>query len=161
MSGEKNEGIENNILLIACYEKHYSEPSLEMIKGTIEKEKPTKIIILKIIEEPKIKDKLDSRIGKKASEEFEVSIIKAKKKKVDAYAEDILEIIDETDIPTEIRLRKAEVIADEIIENYERMDIDHIIIHDDDRDLLDRLAKGKIKEEVEEKVEDEDITTVE
>ena len=161
MEEKNNEDLEDNVLLIACYEKPYTDSSLEIIKGTIEKEKPTKIIILKIIEEPKMRDMLDSRIGKKASENFKESVIEEKKRKVDEYAKEVLKITDETGIPTEVRVRKTELIADEIVENYDRMDIDHIIIHDDDRDLLDRLAKGKVKEEVEEQVEDEDITTVE
>jgi len=150
----------NNVLLIACYEKPYSKRSLEMIRGTIYKEKPTKIIILKIIEKPKMKDKLDTRIGEKAKENFLDSVLKDKKEKVDRYAQDVLKITDDTDIPTEVRLRKAEVIADEILEDYERMDIDHIILHDEERALLDRLAKGKVKEEVEKQAEEADVTTV-
>ncbi len=161
MDGKKDEEIDDNVLLIACYEKPYPEASLEMIRGKIRKERPTKIIILKIIEEPKIKDTLDTRLGKKTSEEFKESVIEDKKKKVDDYAEDILEITKETGIPTEVRIRKTEIIADEIVENYEKMDIDHIILHEDDKALLDRLARGNVEKKVEEHVEDEDITKVE
>jgi len=156
----KNED-EDNTLLIACYEKPYSKTSLEVIKGTIKKEKPTKIIILKIIEEPQMREMLDTRIGEKSKETFIDSVVKDKKKKVDKYAEDVLEITDETNIPTEVRVRKAEVIADEILKDYERLDIDHMIIHDDDRDLLDRLAKGKVKDQVKKQVGEEKITALE
>ncbi|MEF8832027.1 MAG: hypothetical protein V5A66_00740 [Candidatus Thermoplasmatota archaeon] len=155
------DGIEENTLLIACYEKPYSEASLEVIRETIQREKPTKIIILKIIEEPQMRDVLDTRIGKKTKEDFIDSVVKDKRKKVDRYAEDILEITDETDIPTEVRVRKAEVIADEIIEDYDKMDIDYMIIHRNERDILDRLAKWRVEEEVEKQIDEEDITTLE
>lgn len=154
-------GREDNTLLIACYEKPYSKTSLEVIRGTIRREKPTKIIILKMIEEPQMRDMLDTRIGKKTRENFIESVVKDKKKKVDKYAEDILEITDETDIPTEVRMRKAEGIADEIVKDYERLKIDHIIIRDDDRNILERLAKGKVRDEVEREVNEENITALE
>lgn len=152
---------EDNVLLIACYEKPYSETSLEMIKGTIKREKPTKIIILKIIEVPEMKDKLDTRIGKKTKENFIDSVVKDKRDKVDDYTEDVLDITDQTDIPTIVRMRKGGVIADEIVKDYEKMDVDHIIIHDNDRDLLDRLAKGKVKGAVEKRLDNEEITALE
>lgn len=161
MGAKNGKDVEDNVLLIACYEKPYTENSLEMIRGTIKREEPTKIIILKIIEEPPMRDVLDTRIGKKAKENVIDSVVKDKRKKVDKYAEDVLKITDELDIPTEVRVRKAKVIADEIVEDYDKMDIDYMIIHDYDRDLLDRLAKGKVKEEVEERVDDEEITAVE
>jgi len=162
MEGPNTDNLgEDNTLLIICYEKPYSETSLEMIRGTIRREEPTKIIILKIIEEPQMREMLDTRIGEKSKENFIDSVLKDKKKKVDKYAKDVLEITDETNIPTEVRLRKAEVIADEIVKDYERLDIDHMIIHDDDRNLLDRLAKGKVKEEVEKQVGEEKITALE
>lgn len=160
--------IENNLegeeksttLLIACYEAPYSDASLEIIKGKIKREEPTKIVILKIIEEPKIREKLNSRIGKKSEEDVVKYVVEDKKKKVDKYAEDILEITDETDIPTEVRVRKTEVIADEIIKDFEEMNIDHLILHDEDRGLLDRLAKGKVKEEVKKQIGEDDITVL-
>jgi len=162
MKGSNKDNVEeDNTLLIVCYEKPYSETSLEVIRGTIRREEPSKIIILKIIEEPQMSDMLDTRIGEKSKENFIDSVIKDKKKKVDKYAEDILEVTDETDIPTEVRLRKAEVIPDEIVKDYKRLGIDYIIIHDDDRDLLERLAKGKIKAEVKKRVDEEKITALE
>lgn len=161
MEGKDKDRIEDNTLLIACYEKPYSESSLEIIRGTIKRESPTKIIILKIIEEPQMRDILDTRIGEKAKKDFIDSVVDDKIKKVDKYAEDILKITDETSIPTEVRVRKAEVIADEIVKDYNQMDIDHIIIRNDDRDLLEKLAKGKVREEIEKEVDEENITALE
>ncbi|MFW5907774.1 MAG: hypothetical protein ACOCTR_05365, partial [Candidatus Natronoplasma sp.] len=123
------EDVEKNVLLIACYDKPYSEDSLKMIKGTIERKKPTKIIVLKIIEKPEIPDFTEARIGKKTKEDFLDSVTDDKKSQVDDYTEDILEITDKTGIPTEVRFRKAEIIADEIIKDYEKMEVDHLIIH--------------------------------
>ncbi|MBS3816789.1 MAG: hypothetical protein KGY76_04410 [Candidatus Thermoplasmatota archaeon] len=151
---------ERNVLLITCYEKPYSKRSLKMIKGIIDKERPSKIIILKIIEEPKVPDMASSRIGGKAEDDFLQSVVNNKKEKVDEYTDKILEMTDKTDIPTEVRLRKAELIADEIVKDYNKMEIDHLIIHDTDRDLLERLRRGKIEDTVEEEVDSKDITMV-
>ncbi|MFW6063939.1 MAG: hypothetical protein ACOC8Y_00005 [Candidatus Natronoplasma sp.] len=157
---EKNdEG--RNILMIACYESPYSEKSLKMIKTTIEKEKPSKIIILKMIERPHIENVIDTRIGKKAEEDFLKTLMEEKKKEVDAYAEDVLKVTKKSGIPTEVRLRKADRIADKIIEQSEEMKIDHIIIQDSDRDILEKLVKGNIEKRVKEKFEDEDVTELE
>ncbi len=150
-----------NTLMIACYESPYSKESLKMIKRTIEKKSPTKIIILKIIEQPKIEKVMDTRIGKKTEEDFMKSVIEDKKREVDAYAEDILEMTDEAGIPTEVRLRKTEAIADKIIEDYEEMEIDHLIIQDSDRDLLEKLARGDIEREVKKEIDEEDVMELE
>ncbi|MBS3782763.1 MAG: hypothetical protein KGY66_05235 [Candidatus Thermoplasmatota archaeon] len=156
-----NEKDDESILLIACYEKPYSEKSLRMIRGTIKRERPTKIIVLKVIEEPKMGDFVNTRIGKKTKEDFIDSVVDNKKKRVDEYTEDVLKITDEMEIPTEVRIRKGEVIADEIIEDYERMDIDHLIIHEGHRDLLDRLAKGEVEEDVKKEVDESQVTELE
>ncbi len=157
---ESVDDAEKNVLLIACYEKPYSKRSLEMIKGTIEREKPTKIIILKMVEEPEVPDFADARIGKKTKEDFQESVIENQKSKVDDYTQDVLKITGETGIPTEVHFRKVEVIADEIVKDYEMMEIDHLILHDANRDLLERLKKGKVEKDVEDEIGSEDITSV-
>ncbi len=149
-----------NVLLIACYEKPFSKKALKRIRGTIEKEKPTKIIVLKIVEEPEVPDFADEQIGDKTREEFEDSVVKDKKTQVDSYTKDVLKITDETGIPTEVRFRKADLIADEIVNDYEKMEVDHLIIHKGDKDLLERLRKGEVEKDVKKEVDSEDITTV-
>ncbi len=152
---------DENVLLIACYEKPYSDKALSIIRGTIKKENPTKIIILKIIEEPSISERIDARVGKKTKSDFLDSVMDDKKRQVDEYTEDILDITDETDIPTEVRMRKAETIADEIIEDYEKMEVDHLIIHDMDKDLLERLGSKEVEEGVKEEIDRKKVTSLE
>ncbi len=150
-----------NVLLIACYEEAYSDKSLKIIKGTIEKENPTKIIILKIIEEPPVPEKIDARVGKKTKSDFLDSVMDDKKRQVDKYAQDILNITDKKDIPTEVRMRKAESISDEIIEDYDKMEVDHLIIHDTDKDLLERLSSKKVEKGVKEEIDQRKVTSLE
>ncbi len=154
-------GLEDDVLLITCYEKPYSKTSLKVIKRTIQKEKPAKIIILKLIEVPEMRDMFDTRIGKKRKEDFIDSVVNDKRKQLDDYTEDLLKITDRTDIPTEVRTRKAKVIADEIVKDYEKMDVGHMILHDNDRALLDRLAKGKVKDKVKKRVDEKKVTSLE
>lgn len=157
----KKDDDKKNILMIACYESPYSEKSLKIIKATIEKEKPSKIVILKIIQRPHIENVIDTRIGKKSEEEFLETVVQEKRKEVDSYAEDVLKVTKKFEIPTEVRLRKAERIADKIIEQSEEMKIDHIIIQDSDRDILEKLAKGNIEKRVKEEFEEEGVTELE
>ncbi|MFP4185492.1 MAG: hypothetical protein ACLFSM_04725 [Thermoplasmata archaeon] len=157
----KKDDDKKNILMIVCYESPYSEKSLKIIKATIEKEKPSKIVILKIIQRPHIENVIDTRIGKKSEEEFLETVVQEKRKEVDSYAEDVLKVTKKFEIPTEVRLRKAERIADKIIEQSEEMKIDHIIIQDSDRDILEKLAKGNIEKRVKEEFEEEGVTELE
>ncbi|MFW5946501.1 MAG: hypothetical protein ACOCTN_06490 [Candidatus Natronoplasma sp.] len=157
----KKDDDKKNILMIACYESPYSEKSLKIIKATIEKEKPSKIVILKIIQRPHIENVIDTRIGKKSEEEFLETVVQEKRKEVDSYAEDVLKVTKKFEIPTEVRLRKAERIADKIIEQSEEMKIDHIIIQDSDRDILEKLAKGNIEKRVKEEFEEEGVRELE
>lgn len=147
-------------LLIACYKKSYTEKSLKTIKNTIVREAPSKIIILKVIEEPEVSKKVKSRVGIEAREDFFQSVIDEKKTKIDGIAESVLDITDKTDIPVQVHLRKSKVISNKILSEFKLRDGDHLIIPNTEKGPFKRLIEGSTKEKIKDEVGRRKITVL-
>ncbi|MFW6376250.1 MAG: hypothetical protein ACOCZJ_03730 [Thermoplasmatota archaeon] len=139
-------------LLIACYKKSYSVESLKIIKNTIEQEAPSKIIILKVIEEPKVSKKVKSRVGVEAKKNFLDSVIDEKKNKLDDIAQEVIAITDEAGIPVQVHLRKSKVISDRVLSEFKMRDGDHLIIPNTDKGPFQRLIEGSTKKKIKDEV---------
>lgn len=139
-------------LLIACYKKFYKKESLEIIKDTIESETPSKIIVLKVIEEPEVSKKVKSRVGIEAKEDFLDSVIDEKKNKLDEISEEVLSITDEADVPVQVHLRKSKVISNKVLSEFKMRDGDHLIIPNTEKGPFQRLIEGSTKEKIKDEV---------
>lgn len=145
-------------LLIASYRERYPTKSLNELKKIIGYEKPNKIIILKIIEEEPTPELVDANVGIEERQDFLESVREEKKQKADEFASDLLEITDNIDIPTEVHLRKGRDVSDEIIEEFKKMNVDHVIIHGPKKGPLGRILEGSISENVKEGVGPRKVT---
>ena len=156
---ERTEAIKT--LMIASYRENYSEDSLDVIKQIIQQEQPEKIIILKAIEQKTPPEMVDANIGVESKKDFLDSVQEEKKEQADIYAKDIIELIEEFDIPSEVHLRKGEDVALEIIEEFENLDVDHIIIHEPKRGPLGKVIEGSVSENVKKGVNTRKVTLLE
>lgn len=139
-------------LLIACYKKFYSKRSLAIIKRTIENDAPSKIIVLKVIEEPQVSKKVKSRVGVKVKDDFLDSVIDEKKMKLDEIAEEVISITDKANIPVQVHLRKSKVISNKVLSEFKMRDGDHLIIPNTEKGPFQRLIEGSTKEKIKDEV---------
>ncbi len=153
---ERTEAVKT--LMIASYRKNYSKESLEAIRQIILQEKPEKIIVLKAIEQKAPPEMVDANIGVESKKDFLESVQDEKKEQADKYAQDIIELLEIFDIPSEVHLRKGENVADEIIEEFENLNVDHIIIHEPERGPLGKVIEGSISENVKRGVSTKKVT---
>ena len=149
---------DERILLIASYREEYSDESLQKIKNIINEERPDKIIVLKVIEQHPIPEMVDAKVGMKEKNDFLDTVLEEKKNKADEYAEGILSITDEIDIPTDVHLRKGKEISEEIIDDTELMDAYHIIIHGSKKDKLEKFLEGSVAKKVKKGMPERNIT---
>ena len=152
---------DEKILLIASYREQYSDKSLQKIREIIQNERPDKIIVLKVIEQQPIPEMVDARVGMKEKNDFLDTVLEEKKNQADEYAEGILSITDEIDIPTDVHLRKGKEISKEIIEDTELMDADQVIIHGSKKDKLKKFLEGSVAKKVKKGMPERNITYLE
>lgn len=148
-------------LMIASYRENYTKGSLDVIKQIIDQERPEKIIVLKAIEQKSTPEMVDANIGVESKKDFLESVKKEKKEQADRYAEDLIELIEKFDIPSEVHLRKGENVAQEIIEEFENMDVDHVIIHEPKKGPLGKVMEGSVSENVKKGVDTKKVTLLE
>ncbi len=153
---ERTEAIKT--LLIASYREQYPDESLDVIRQIIEQEEPEKIIILKIIEEKTSSELIDANMGLEEKKRFLESIREEKKEHADRYAKDLIRLVEKFEIPSEVHLRKGENIAVEIIEEFETMDVDHIILHGAKKGPLGKVMEGSVSENVKRGVDTKKVT---
>ncbi|MFP4609014.1 MAG: universal stress protein [Candidatus Natronoplasma sp.] len=153
---ERSEAIKT--LLIASYRERYPEESLDAIRQIIEQEQPEKIIILKLIKEKPSSELVDASMGIEEKKDFLESVREEKRNHADWYAEPLIELIEAFDIPSEVHLRKGESIAAEIIEEFESMDVDHIILHGAKKGPLGKVMEGSVSENVKKGVDTRKVT---
>ena len=148
-------------LMIASYRENYTKESLDVIKQIIQQEEPEKIIILKAIEQKTPPEMVDANIGVESKKDFLESVKEEKKEQADRYAKDIIGLVEEFDIPSEVHLRKGENVALEIIDEFENMDVDHIILHKPKRGPLGKVIEGSVSENVKKGVNTRKVTLLE
>lgn len=158
-SDERSDG--PGTLLIASYRERYTEDSLNKIREILKKEKPDKIVILKIIEEQSVPEVLDANVGMKEKDDFLDTVLEEKKNQADEYASDLIEVAEESGIPTDVRLRKGQEIAEEIIDDSQMEDVYHVIIHGSTKDSFEKLLEGSIAKEVKKGISEKNITLLE
>ncbi|MFO7991204.1 MAG: hypothetical protein R6U61_02790 [Thermoplasmata archaeon] len=140
----------NNVktMMIASYREKYSPENQKTIRNIIQKEKPDKIIVLKIIKEEETHEVVDATVGIKEKSDFLESLREGKKMQAKEYASSILDITDTIDVPTEVHLRKGCKISEEIINEFENMSIDLVIIHGPEEGMLPHLLEEDISKNV-------------
>ncbi|MBS3816791.1 MAG: universal stress protein [Candidatus Thermoplasmatota archaeon] len=153
---ERSEAV--NTLMIASYREKYLEQSLDAIRQIIEQEEPEKIIVLKIIEEKAPSELVEANIGLEEKDDFLQSVREKKRREVDDYSEDIVDLIEEFNIPSEVHLRKGKDVAQEIIEEFKNMEADHVIIHGPKKGALEKVVEGSISENVKKILDTKKVT---
>lgn len=116
-------------LMIASYRQKYSEKSLDKLKRIIKDETPEKIMIIKFIEEKKLPRLIDGSMGFREKKKFIEFLRKEKKEKAYRFTKELIEMIEEFEIPYEIHLRRSDDLASTIIKEFVNMSIDHVILH--------------------------------
>ena len=152
---------EINTLLIASYRERYSKKALNEIKRIIYNERPKKIIILKIIEEEPTLELVEANVGIEERKDFLESVREEKKQMADEYASDLIKITDKLEIHTEVHLRKGRDVSDEIIEEFKKMNVDHVVLHGPKKGPLGKILEGSISEEVKEGLGPRKVTLLE
>ncbi|MFP4185488.1 MAG: universal stress protein [Candidatus Natronoplasma sp.] len=156
---ERTEAVKT--LMIASYRENYTNESLDVIRQIIQQEQPEKIIILKAIEQKTPPEMVDANIGVESKKDFLDSVQEEKKEQADRYAKDIISLVEEFDIPSEVHLRKGENVALEIIDEFESKEVDHIIIHEPKKGPLGKVMEGSISENVKKGVDTKKVTLLE
>lgn len=157
----KNSEKKGRVLLIASYREKYGEAALKKIRSVIQKTKPTKIIITKIIKEEEIPQVVDAKVGIEEKNDFLDTVHEEKKQQADEYAAEIIELTESFDIPTEVHLRKGRDIGNEIIDEFEKIDAKYVVIHPSHKGVLERLMERSTAKEVMENLPDRRIIPVE
>lgn len=147
-------------LLIASYREPYSKESLEKIKRMILEENPDKIIILKIIEEETMPEVVDATVGIEERQDFLDSVLEKKKMQADEYAADIIDITKDMKIPVEVHLRKGDEISDEIIGEFGKMKVDHVILHGPQKGPVENILSKTTSDEVKDEIGRRNITMI-
>ncbi len=148
-------------LLIASYGHKYSKRSLEKIKIIIKKLHPEKIAILKIIKERPEREIVDAYLGHEEKEKIDNEVQQTKKQMADEMASDIIDVMDEFEIPYGVYLRTTDDISKEIIDEFERMNIIHVIIHKSIKGKLEKIIDSSIADRVVKKIGKKNITLLE
>ncbi len=146
-------------LMIASYREHYSPEGLQHIKEIILREEPDRIIITKFIKEEPTPRVVKANVGINEREHFLESVRNGKKEKVDAYAADIIELVDSMGIPAEVHLRKCENISEGIIDESNNIEVQGVIIHKSEKNGFEKLVGGCTAEEVQERMPDKKVYT--
>ncbi len=145
-------GKKEKTLLIASYKRRYSEESLKKINKVIEKMRPDKIVIIKIVEVLPTHEVVNATVGMEEKNSMNEKVKSEKKIRADEIALDLVENIKTFDIPTEVCFRTGEHISEEIIKEFDRQDAQIVIIHDKKKGKLDKLFGSSTTEEILEKL---------
>jgi hypothetical protein len=136
------------VLLIACYKCRYKDESINKIIEIITEKKPDNIIVLKIVQELRISEILDANIGFSDLENFKKTIEHLKKEDVDELGVQLIKSIDKLNIPYEVHLRAGEFISDEVLKEYETINVIHLIMHSSSCGYFERLYESSAEEKV-------------
>ncbi len=153
---ERSEEIKT--LMIASYREEYSNEALDAIRQIIDQEQPERIIILKLIEEKPSSELVDATVGLEEKKGFLDSVREEKKNLADRYAKTLVDMVEEFDIQSEVHLRKGNKLAVKIIEEFENMDVDHVILHTPKKGALGKVIEGSISENVKKGVDTRKVT---
>lgn len=148
------------VLLITCYKQSYSDGSLHKIKAIVEEKKPDSIIILKLIKENRCSEILEANIGFSDLENFKKVIKNLKKEDVEEFSGQLIKTIDTMDIPYEVHLRVGEMLSKEILSEYERLNVIHLIMHKPSTSYFERLIDSSTEEKVSKVIGKNNITTL-
>ncbi|MFP4185490.1 MAG: hypothetical protein ACOCTN_00415 [Candidatus Natronoplasma sp.] len=86
-------------------------------------------MIIKFIEEKKLPRLIDGSMGFREKKKFIEFLRKEKKEKAYRFTKELIEMIEEFEIPYEIHLRRSDDLASTIIKEFVNMSIDHVILH--------------------------------
>ncbi len=136
------------IMLIASYKREYSNAALNKILRLIQKMKPDKIVVIKVVEERPTKELVSATVGMEEKTSMQKSIRDEKKIRSDELASDLVKMIKQFDIPIEVYFRIGEQISQEIINEFKRQDANLLIIHDTKKGRLDKLFGSNTTEEI-------------
>ncbi len=156
----KGQYSDERILLIASYREEYDKKALRKIKRLILKIKPDRVIVTKIIEEESTPELVDAAIGMEEKKDFLETVREEKKHKADEYAEGLVKLLKSMDMPTEVRLRKTDHISEEIIDDYQKIGVDYVIIHRKTKDPISRALGGSTAKKVKKELPDKKVIPV-
>lgn len=156
---ERSEAVKT--LMIASYREKYDKESLDIMRQIIDQEKPDNIIILKLLEEKHSTESVDANIGMESKKKLIDSAMEEKKDQVNKFAEGLVKLAEELDIPSQVHLRKGKNLANKIIEEFKKRDVDHLILHKSKKGPLGKIIEGSISEIVKRNLDTKKITQLE
>ncbi len=148
-------------LMIACYREQYSEESLDYIRGKIQDASPEKIIILKLLEEKRSSELIDANIGFRDKKKLADILRKEQKEKIDRLAKGLIKMVERFDIPYEVHIGINYDLASEIIDEFSKRSVDHVIIHTPTRSSIGRMMEGSVSRKVLKTLGEDKVTLLE
>ncbi len=148
MEKENKKPKEPTVLLITCYKRQYAAESLSRIRKIIDKIEPNRIVILKVIQKEHDMEMVDANIGYSDREKFKESIKRLKKDDVDELGDQLIEMLEKLDVPYEVHFRVGDQISEEIVDEYESVNVVRLIMHSSPRGHLDKLIEPSTEENV-------------
>ncbi len=143
------------IMLIASYKREYSDAALNKIQRLIQKMKPDRIVVIKVVEERQTKELVSASVGMDEKSHMQKSIREEKKICSDELASDLVKTIEQMDIPIEVYFRMGERISQVIVDEFKRQGANLLIIHDTKKGRLDKLFGSNTTKEIMEELDEE------
>ena len=126
--------------------------SLKIINTLLIEEKPEKVIVLSISEKRKSSGTIDSYLGRKDLDTLKNHFKEDQNIRMIGYSDTIIRMSKELNIPTE-KITKTGKIPKIIIENIEKYQPSHVIIHQSNKSKIDKILSGSVKENICKKVD--------
>ena len=161
MEKENKKLKEPTVLLITCYKRKYTEESLSKIRSIINKIKPDRIIILKVIQKIPDTEMVDANIGYSDREKLKETIERLKKDDADELGSQLIQMIDKLDIPYEVHFRIGDMISEEIVDEYKCVNVIGLIMHRTPRSHIDKLIEPSTEDKVVKKLGKKNIIFLE
>ncbi|MFO7677841.1 MAG: hypothetical protein R6V50_05625 [Thermoplasmatota archaeon] len=137
---------EKRVLLIACYKKRYTNESLQQIVSIINDIKPDSVIILKLIKTVRVCELLDANIGFGDLQKFQQYIKQFKKEDVDEVGVLLIKTINKLGIPYDVHVRVGENISQQILNEFNSMNVVHLIMHPPSKGFFQKLIEASAED---------------
>lgn len=139
-------------MMIAFYQRPYSDESVEKIKQLLDSKRPDELLLLSITEQRKSSGTIGSYLGRKDVEKLKGHFEKDQEIRSNQYANRILNISKQKGITTKKTVEKGNIF--EIIKSQmKQYNPDIVIINHSDKSKMDKLITGCVEDEVVEKCE--------
>ncbi len=136
-------------ILIACYQRPFSESSIETIKNFLDENKPDEVLILIITERKESSGTIDSYLGRKDIQKLKQQYEKDQEIRSGGYADRIVDISQQLHISVEKKKKKGDI-AKIINEEIKKYKPDFVIINHSEKSTVDKMMTGCVEDVISE-----------